>query len=395
MPLDRVHSSETQLFFTGIRVPAVQSIEFSTEKNSTDITPLGNLSYQDRILNSNQTTNLSYSILVTTGASGFDPFYTFQQSQSGFLSTTSYGFNIKDFAGENTITGAYLSSYSLEGSVGEFVKGSVSYEADSISFDTANSISFSDMSSDNFDVFQPRHISISTTPASSTINYTVTVQNVGGNKYFIDGAQQPTLELIEGNTYVFNWSDASAQGHPVRFSTTNDGTHGGGSEYTIGVTKDDSSYKTTIVVAAGAPTLYYYCQYHGGMGGQANTPSATVVESVSTTDLNIQSFSVGVNINRNLVTRVGSRTPSFRYPQLPIDGSLNVTFIKNQVTGIDLSPLVVDTGKIDINLKNDDGSTSMTYSMDQCSLKSVSESIDLDGNNTINFSYIFCVKKWK
>ena len=25
-------------------------------------------------------------------------------------------------------------------------------------------------------------------------------------------------------------------------------------------------------MASGAPTLYYYCQYHSGMGGQANTP---------------------------------------------------------------------------------------------------------------------------
>tara|TARA_R100000734_G_scaffold18524_1_gene15583 strand:+ start:3984 stop:5714 length:1731 start_codon:yes stop_codon:yes gene_type:complete len=114
-----------------------------------------------------------------------------------------------------------------------------------------------------------------TNPASTT-NYTVTVQNVGGgNKYFIDSVQQPTLELTEGNTYVFDWSDSSAQGHPVRFSTTSDGTHGGGSEYTVGVTKDDSSYKTTIVVAASAPTLYYYCQYHAGMGGQANTPTSS------------------------------------------------------------------------------------------------------------------------
>ena len=137
MALDRVHSSETQLFYTGVRIPAIQSIEFSTDKSSTDLRPLGELSYKERILNANQTTNLSYSILVTTGASGFDPFYTFQQQDEGFLSTGSFGFNIKDFAGENTITGAYLSSYSLEGSVGDFVRGSVSYEADSISYNTA------------------------------------------------------------------------------------------------------------------------------------------------------------------------------------------------------------------------------------------------------------------
>ena len=102
----------------------------------------------------------------------------------------------------------------------------------------------------------------------STLVKTVTVQSVGGsNKYFIDGVQQDTLELYEGNTYVFNYPSA----HPFKFSTTSDGTHNSGSEYTTGVTHN-SSTQVTIVVASGAPTLYYYCSSHSGMGGQANTP---------------------------------------------------------------------------------------------------------------------------
>ena len=101
--------------------------------------------------------------------------------------------------------------------------------------------------------------------------FTVTVANPGsGNKYYIDGTLTPTLTLTEGSTFFFDWTAAS--GHPLRFSTTSDGTHGGGSEYTTGVTVDTSGYTTTITVASGAPTLYYYCQYHSGMGGQANTP---------------------------------------------------------------------------------------------------------------------------
>tara|TARA_Y100000361_G_scaffold102800_1_gene92572 strand:- start:62 stop:2869 length:2808 start_codon:yes stop_codon:yes gene_type:complete len=105
--------------------------------------------------------------------------------------------------------------------------------------------------------------------------YAVTVVSDSGNKYRFDGfgTSAVTLDLAEGGTYVFDWSDSSAQSHPIRFSTTSDGTHGGGSEYTTGVTKDDSAYKTTITVAASAPTLYYYCQNHSGMGGQINTNS--------------------------------------------------------------------------------------------------------------------------
>ena len=110
------------------------------------------------------------------------------------------------------------------------------------------------------------------------VTKTVTVVSTsGGNKYFIDGVQQETLELAEGNTYRFDQSNNSNYGHPLRFSTTSDGTHGGGSEYTTGVTTNGSpgyaGAYTQITVAADAPTLYYYCSVHSGMGGQANTPA--------------------------------------------------------------------------------------------------------------------------
>ena len=100
--------------------------------------------------------------------------------------------------------------------------------------------------------------------------YTVTVVDDSGNKFRFDGfaANAVTLDLAEGGTYIFNYPS----GHPFRFSTTSDGTHGGGSEYTTGVTHN-SSTQVTIVVAASAPTLYYYCSSHSGMGGQVNTNS--------------------------------------------------------------------------------------------------------------------------
>ena len=107
--------------------------------------------------------------------------------------------------------------------------------------------------------------------------YTVTVANPGyGNKYYLNGSLQLTVNLSEGSTYRFDQSDSSNSGHPLRFSTTSNGTHGGGSEYTTGVTTSgtpgSSGAYTQITVASGAPTLYYYCTNHSGMGGQANTP---------------------------------------------------------------------------------------------------------------------------
>ena len=106
---------------------------------------------------------------------------------------------------------------------------------------------------------------------ASTVNYSVTVASYGGgNKFHILGIPQATLELMEGNTYVFSYPSS----HPFALSTTSDGTHGGGSEYTTGVTRDSSANTLTYVVPASAPQLYYYCTNHSGMGGTANTPAA-------------------------------------------------------------------------------------------------------------------------
>ena len=111
------------------------------------------------------------------------------------------------------------------------------------------------------------------------ITYSVKVVSDSGNKYRFDdfGTSAVTLDLQEGGTYTFDQSDSSNAGHPLRFSTTSNGTHGGGSEYTTGVTTTgtagSSGAKTVITVASGAPTLYYYCTQHSGMGGQANTNS--------------------------------------------------------------------------------------------------------------------------
>ena len=100
--------------------------------------------------------------------------------------------------------------------------------------------------------------------------YTVTVVDDSGNKFRFDGygTSAVTLDLAEGGTYIFNYPS----GHPVRFSTTADGTHGGGSEYTTGVTVL-SSTSIQIVVAASAPNLNYFCSSHSGMGGAINTNS--------------------------------------------------------------------------------------------------------------------------
>ena len=113
-------------------------------------------------------------------------------------------------------------------------------------------------------------------PLDPTETFAVTVVNSGsGNKYNMSGSAQPTLTFREGNNYRFDQSDSSNVGHPLRLSSISDGTHGGGVEYTTGVTVvgvlGQAGAYTQIIVPTGAPTLYYYCTIHSGMGGQINT----------------------------------------------------------------------------------------------------------------------------
>ena len=126
---------------------------------------------------------------------------------------------------------------------------------------------------------------------SGTVTYAVTVANGtnaygSGNKYFIEGftGASPTLSLTRGRTYRFTQADSSNSNHPLRFSTTANGTHGGGSEYTTGVTTGgtagSSGAYTEITITDDTPTLYYYCQYHSGMGGTANMAADTTRNNV-------------------------------------------------------------------------------------------------------------------
>ena len=113
-----------------------------------------------------------------------------------------------------------------------------------------------------------------------------------GNKYYIAevAGVSPTLLLTEGTTYRFDQSDASNATHQLLFSTTANGSWGGGVEYTTGVTKvgtaGTAGAYTEITVAASAPELHYYCINHSGMGGTANTgtPTYGVVPTANNVD---------------------------------------------------------------------------------------------------------------
>ena len=122
--------------------------------------------------------------------------------------------------------------------------------------------------------------------SAPTQTYTVKVVSDSGNKYRFDdfGTSAVTLDLQEGGTYTFDSSDSSVNSHPFVLGTSSgtDGSYSTGVTYKLdGVTKTYSQYTSgfasatsrqlIITVAASAPTLYYNCSVHSGMGGSINT----------------------------------------------------------------------------------------------------------------------------
>ena len=132
-------------------------------------------------------------------------------------------------------------------------------------------------------VVNKKHIAWCWKAGGSTPSKTYYVK-VSGGKYQFFGdvsnsggpANAPTLSLQEGGTYTFDQSDSSnglSNTHPLRFATAADAA--GSTQYTTNVSYSgtpgtDGAY-VRITVAASAPTLYYYCTNHSGMGGQINT----------------------------------------------------------------------------------------------------------------------------
>lgn len=121
-----------------------------------------------------------------------------------------------------------------------------------------------------------------------TVPLTVKVADDGSGSqnvfYFLNGTdsgagtRSPKMDLTLGFKYKFDVSDSSNSGHPLKFSTTADGTHASGSAFTTNVTESGTAGTAnayveieitpeTLGIAGATSTLYYYCSNHSGMGG--------------------------------------------------------------------------------------------------------------------------------
>ena len=106
-----------------------------------------------------------------------------------------------------------------------------------------------------------------------TTTYTVTVGSYGGaNRYYLNTIVYPKLTLSRTYIYIFDLSNSTNTGHPLRFKDA------AGSSYSTGVvvtgTPGAAGAKVTLTVAANAPdNLRYYCTVHGN--GMGNTIAVT------------------------------------------------------------------------------------------------------------------------
>lgn len=135
-------------------------------------------------------------------------------------------------------------------------------------------------------------------PKTITFNVTAQLSHSGAPRqvFKINNQFQPNFELVKSNTYIFNFissTDSQTSEHPIRFSTTPDGTHNSGIEYTTGVNIDlvtqssttqsgggspgggTFSGATTIQISGDTPILYYYSENVKNAGGRITVVDRT------------------------------------------------------------------------------------------------------------------------
>ena len=181
--------------------------------------------------------------------------------------------------------------------------------------------------------------------SADTQTYTVTVATKAAthpyygtgssNGYLINGLVSPYLNFIPRNTYRFDQSDSSNDGHPLRFYYDVGKT----TQYTSGVTTsgtpgNSGAYTQIVPTADTPPVLYYQCSSHGNMGWAIffNTRNLTGFDSDDLTEGSTNKFATNEVIQDVVGAMVSSNTETdIAVTYNDTDGKLN--FVVSNISG--------------------------------------------------------------
>ena len=188
--------------------------------------------------------------------------------------------------------------------------------------------------------------------------------------YFLDGREAPFIQMIPGQTYVFDQSDASNTSHPLRFYYESDKTTQFTASVTSTGTPGSAGASTTIVVGDATPArLYYQCQFHSLMGWGVGTHTHNL-SGLNTDDLSEGSLNqyfttararsaisngTGVTISNGTISigqPVGT-TDNVTFNNLVLNGNLTVS---GTTTTVNTETISLADNIIELN-SNQDGGT--------------------------------------
>lgn len=213
----------------------------------------------------------------------------------------------------------------------------------------------------------------------------VVTVTVSGGKYYLDGTQQQTAFLSKSVTYRFDQSDSSNSGHPLRFSTTSDGTHNSGSALTEGVTivgtpGSAGAYTEITLQQDQADTIYYYCSVHSGMGGEVYSGKDLTALTSTVDELNKLDGFTGVAADLNYakdLRATGVTTTEFD----KLDGLTATTTELNYASGVTSA---IQT-QIDSKLATAGGTMTGSIRLDQDDATASGGTLTLDLSAANNF----------
>jgi hypothetical protein len=270
MSVERVTYADSRVYINNILLTGISSCDINTTREFEPLSSLSSLGIQNRIIKSDQKPQVTISWILGEGSS--DPFFDFETQ--GILSVENFNIKKKDILGTSEVKSGFLTSYSLEGSVGSLITATAEYQGNDFDIDPFNKLELGNQTEDYYKTFIPSKIELSS-------------------------------NFEEGDIFSFP----------------------------------------------------------------------------------IQSFQLTVPIERKTIKVVGDLYGEYRYPILPANATISFSAIKNDITGLDFSKIVLEKGNFQIKMQACDEANEKTYSINGCSLVGVSESLSVEEKALINFEY--------